>query len=51
MIEIVMKLIELATDAAIRILRSDEALGESDRLILAKQAELAAELLERKKFG
>lgn len=51
MTELVFGILDLAVEGAIRILRSDEELDEADRSTLAKAAELAAELLERKKFG
>jgi hypothetical protein len=49
--DLVFKMLGLAVEGAIRVLRSDEEIGESDRATLAKAAELSAELLERKKFG
>ena len=51
MTELVFGILDLAVEGAIRILRSDEELDEADRSTLAKAAELAAALRERKKFG
>lgn len=51
MIELVFAMLNLAVEGAVRVLRSQEQVSESDRATLAKAAELAAELLERQKFG
>jgi hypothetical protein len=51
MIELALKLVLVAAEFAVEAMRSGEPIDEADRATLAKAAELAAELLERKKFG
>lgn len=49
MIDYVFRILTLAVEGAIRVLRSDDPIDEEDRLILAKAAEMAAELDARRR--